>query len=469
MNFFQNYIFLLIMLLIQFNKLNTQGITSIISGNSNNGINTYYITLYFGEHKNAKTFLIDTTSSLISYKCNLDSSTNLYETIKEKDIINCQNNSITCNNYPYSSCADNKCQFEYNYNNSISKGIYINQPISFSGKGESHIFPIGCIQSETDDFLSKGSDGILGLNMNNNSFLDILYKDKIIPKKQFSICLNKKEGGFLYFGEISEDYHYNKNKNIKNIIVNYTPYNILENEMYLLEINSLYIEQGKNLISEEEKQNGIIDTLSVKTYLKESLYINLINEFLNYCLKEKDNCHNIQKMDNLGYCSNFKSKQEIIKSINKYWPKLIIGFNGYNHILSPENYFIAYASDGQIKACISFEKTDKNYNILGTNILNGYNVIFDNENTRIGFIESDCETEEKKEVNNYENEQYINRVFDDPVNVIIVCASIGGIIILVILLIILYRLFYKKSPKRKGYTRQVDVINSINSYLENQK
>lgn len=461
MNFFKNYFFLLIMLLIQFIKLNTQGITSIINGNSNNGINTYYITLYFGEQKNSKTFLMDTSGSLTSYKCNLDSSNN------EKDIIKCQNNSA-CNNYPYSSCVDNKCQFEYNYYNSMSKGIYTNQSISFSGNGQSHIFPIGCIKSETNDFLSKSSDGILGLKMNDNSFLELLYKEKMIFKKQFSICLNQKEGGYLYFGEINEDYHYDKNNNIKNIIINYIPFNTLENGIYLLEINSLYIEQMQNLFSEGEKQNGIIDTLSVKTYLKESLYINLINEFLNYCLKEKGNCHNIQKIDNLGYCSNFKSKQEIIKSINKYWPKLIIGFNGYNHILSPENYFIAYSSDGKINACIGFEKTDKNYNILGTNILKGYNTIFDNDNKKIGFVKSDCEIEEKKE-KNFESEQYINRVFDDPVNVIIVCASFGGIIILIILLIILYRLFYKKTPKRKGYTRQVDVVNSINSYLENQK
>ena len=165
MNFFKNYFFLLIMLLIQFIKLNTQGITSIINGNSNNGINTYYITLYFGEQKNSKTFLMDTSGSLTSYKCNLDSSNN------EKDIIKCQNNSA-CNNYPYSSCVDNKCQFEYNYYNSMSKGIYTNQSISFSGNGQSHIFPIGCIKSETNDYLSKSSDGILGLKMNDNSFLE---------------------------------------------------------------------------------------------------------------------------------------------------------------------------------------------------------------------------------------------------------------------------------------------------------
>ena len=73
---------------------------------------------------------------------------------------------------------------------------------------------------------------------------------------------------------------------------------------------------------------------------------------------------------------------------------------------------------------------------------------------------------------NYENEQYINRVFDDPVNVIIVCISIGGIIVLIVLLILLYRLYYYRTPRRKGYIRQVDIINSINpmnSYIDYKK
>ena len=464
--FFKTNTFLILIFIIQIIQLNTQGFTSIITGNSNNGKNTYYITLYIGQLKIPKTFLIDTTGSLVSYKCNLNS---------EEYIINCKNNYI-CNNYPYSSCKDNKYKFEYNYNNIISKGIYTNQHISFLEKGESYIFPIGCIKSDTEEFLSQGTDiiidGILGLNMNNNSFIDLLYKEKIIFNKKFSICLNQKEGGYLSFGAVSEEYIYLKDKNYKKIIINYIPYTILENGAYSLEINSLNNNEKKNnLILEGENQLGVIDSMSVKTYLEESLYNKLMNEFLNYCIKIKGNCNKIQKIDNFGYCSNFKSKQEIIKSINKYWPKIIIGFNGYNHILTPENYFIAYSSSDSIKACIGFEKSDKNYNIFGTNFLNGYNVLFDNEIKKIGFFESNCEIEEKK-VKNYQNEQYINRVFDDPVNVIIVCISIGGIIVLIVLLILLYRLYYNRTPRRKGYIRQVDIINSINpmnSYIDYKK
>ena len=134
----------------------------------------------------------------------------------------------------------------------------------------------------------------------------------------------------------------------------------------------------------------------------------------------------------------------------------------------PENYFIAYSHEGKIKACIGFEKSDKKYNILGTTFLNGYNVVFDNENKKIGFAVSYCDNFELNKKK--EEEEYINRVFDDPTNIIIVCVSIAGIIVMILLLIILYKVFCNtKTPTRKGYVRQVDVMNSINSYTDNRK
>ena len=86
--------------------------------------------------------------------------------------------------------------------------------------------------------------------------------------------------------------------------------------------------------------------------------------------------------------------------------------------------------------------------------MNGYDIIFDNENKRIGFIESNCDIKLKK------IEEYQNRVFDDPVNIVIICISVFGIIILIIVLIFLYKEFYSNKQKRKGYIRQVDVNNS---------
>jgi hypothetical protein len=434
--------------IININNSNTEAFTSILNGNSDGGRSNYHLTLYLGKTKNSQTFLIDTKGPIISSSCKMINSNNSY-LIDEKDIINCNNN--TCDSQPYSVCINRQCMIEYDYFDYIIRGIYINQYISFMEGAKSHYLSIGCTSKETINFISTNVDGILGLFDNKNSIINILNKEKIISKRLFSICLNKKEGGFLSFGNIKKDYHQQNNKDIMKNIINYIPYKIIENGKYSLNINSLSFEKGENLLKNNEKQNGIIDTLSALTYLTENIYNNLIKEFLIQCLQKKGNCNNIKKDERFGYCSNFKSKQNIIKYIDKYWPTLIIGLNGYNHVLTPQKYFIAYSSPDEIKACIGFDKANTNYNILGTNFLNGYEVIFDNDNQNIGFIDSDCEVEIKKE------EEYRNRVFDDPINVIIIIASVGGVIILIVVIIILYRELYGKQPKRKGYIRQIDV------------
>lgn len=465
-----NYFFninsiLFLIFLIQIIISNCQDFITKINGNSNNGKNNYYITLYLDEQKKPQTFLLDTIGSLITSQCIFYSSQEknhdpFMEITKEKDIINCPNN-ITCSDYPLSSCNNNRCEFEYKFNNSMLKGIYVKKYISLLETGQSHIFPIGCSLYESNEFLEQEADGIFGINSENNSFIELLYRKKIISNKKFSICLNQNDGGYFSFGQINENYFYDKNnKKNKNIITSYIPYNNLEKGKYGLEIYSISIDKRNNILSNGEKLNSVIDSKSVKTYFTENIYNNLINEILSYCLNAKGKCKQIQNIENYGYCSNFKSKQEIIKSINKYWPTIILGFNSYNHILSPENYFVAYSSEGKIKACIGFDKTKENINILGTTFLNGYNVIFDNENKRIGFYESNCQFN----INNNEEDDGINRVFDDPVNIIIVCVSIGGIILLFIILIILYKILYKKAPQRKGYIRQVDVFNSITNF-----
>ena len=429
---------------------NSQGYISMLNGESHNGKNYYYATLYIGEEKKPHNFLLDTTSSLISYQCKFHSSITSpnFEITKEKDIINCQNG--TCPNYPYSFCSNNQCHYEYNYNNSTFKGKYAKNYISLSTEIQSYIFPMGCSNSDFNEYFYSNADGILGLNY-NNSFVNLLYQKKLLQKNLFSMCLNSNQGGYLSFGQIIENNKEEKDYNKK--IINYVYYTPTQNGMYKLSMTSLHIDDGLDLLNGNEV-DSIIDSLSTKTYLTESLYNSFILEFLVKCQKMKNNCNNIQKIENMGFCSVFKSKQKIINSIDKYWPKINIAVNGYSLAIKPKNYFVPYLSSGKINACVGFGKSNTNYNILGTSFMNGYDVIFDNENKRIGFIESNCDIKLKK------IEEYQNRVFDDPVNIIIICISIFGIIILIIVLIFLYKEFYCNKQKRKGYIRQVDVNNS---------
>jgi len=450
MKFQFDKIILFIIFLNRIKFSNSQGYISILNGDSHNGKNYYYATLYIGVEKKPHNFLLDTSSSLILYQCKFytDITSPNFGITKEKDIINCQND--TCSNYPYSFCSNNQCHYEYNYNNSTFKGKYANNYISLSTEIQSQIFPMGCSNSDFNEHFYSNADGILGLNY-NNSFVNLLYQNKLLQKNLFSMCLNSNQGGYISFGQIIENNKEEKNYNKK--IINYVYYTPTQNGMYKLSMSSFHIDDGLDLLNGNEV-DSIIDSLSTKTFLTETLYNSFILEFLVKCQKMKNNCNNIQKIENIGFCSVFKSKQKIINSIDKYWPPINIAVNGYNLSIKPKNYFVPYLSSGKINACVGFGKSNTNYNILGTSFMNGYDVIFDNENKRIGFIESNCDIKLKK------IEEYQNRVFDDPVNIIIICISFFGIIILIIVLIFLYREFYCNKQKRKGYIRQVDVNNS---------
>jgi hypothetical protein len=408
--------------------------------------------LYIGEEKKPHNFLLDTSSSLISYQCKFysDITSPNFEITNERDIINCQNG--TCPNYPYSFCSNNQCHYKYNYNynNSTFAGKYVNKYISLSTEIKSYIFPTGCSNSDINEYFYSNADGILGLNY-NNSLVNLLYQKKVLQNNLFSICLNQNQGGYLSFGQIYKNDNEDKSYNRK--IINYVYYTPSQNGMYKLSMTSFRIGDGLDLLN-GNKIDSVIDSLSSKTYLTESLYDKFILEFLVKCQKMKNNCNNIQKIENVGFCSIFKSKQKIINSIDKYWPQINIAVNGYNLVIKPKNYFVPYLSSGKINACVGFGKSRTNYNILGTSFMNGYDIIFDNENKRIGFIESNCDIKLKK------IEEYQNRVFDDPVNIVIICISVFGIIILIIVLIFLYKEFYCNKQKRKGYIRQVDVNNS---------
>ena len=47
----------------------------------------------------------------------------------------------------------------------------------------------------------------MGLNNDKNSFINRLYKQKIISKNLFSILLNQKKYGYLSLGETNKKFH----------------------------------------------------------------------------------------------------------------------------------------------------------------------------------------------------------------------------------------------------------------------
>ena len=337
----------------------------------------YYVTLYYGELKIPQTFIIDTTSSITSSPCSLCSTCG-YHSNEWYSIHDEENQVLSCNNECRDlsgKCQNNQCSYKYDYyEDAYIKGVYVKENIRFEkNSSESYNLIIGCTLKETNYIIAQNSDGIMGLNNDKNSFINSLYKSKIISNNLFTIYLNQNNSGILSLGEI-----YTHGNSLEQI--NYVSFFIDKEKYYVLKLNSLEI-NGK-IINFNHK--AILDTTASLSSFPRNLYEIIIKEFIERCPEKS--CGKLIKNRNFGVCSIFNDKQDMISKI-KNWLNISINFEQYRFKWKPKNYWINISSKHTFRACLGFEKTEEDVIILGTNFLHGYDVIFDRESNKIGFLE----------------------------------------------------------------------------------
>ena len=440
-------------------------------------LNYYYATLYFGPKKTPQTLILDTGSPTTTSPCSVCTSCGKhinkpYEFTDESRLIKCHTDD--CNSLS-SSCRNNRCSFSISYlEGSRLEGFFNFQDVYFENINNSPIItnkfftiPIGCTTTETHLFATQLADGIMGLNNSGKSFVSMLYKNKVISKELFTICFGQNDGYFS-IGEIDTKYHKSK--------ISYVP-QISGLTNYYIKINNMKV--GSDTIS-TYNYNVFIDSGTTITYFPRQIFDSIMTSFNKYC---KNKCGKFENVDSIGYCGMFKSKEDRAKALNKYWPNIVLVLEGYDYILSPNDYFFEYNENNKIAACIGFEGEGASKITLGGTFMHGHDIIFDRDNLRIGFAEADCNRGStiKKNIsingNNYsenknndsfnkniEGENKINlRKFNKNLLIGIIIVSS----VLVICLIILAIFLIKRKYGIKAYNPQVD--ESANNNNNNKK
>ena len=373
------YNFLLILLVLYISHLNN----ILLPINIKEGKLFYYFTtLFFGEEKTPQTFILDTTSSLVSSPCDMCQScgvhSNEYFNISnpEEEVLKC--NDSNCQSLS-GNCENQQCSYKFDYNeNAYIKGIYVNKEIRFKENStKSFNIPVGCTLNETNYIITQESDGIMGLNNDENSFINRLYKSSIISKNIFSICLNHNNSGYLSLGEVVTDYHLSED-------INYIPFTIDEEEKYYkVKINSFEIGDSKIDFNGE----AIIDSTASLSSFPTTLFNLILKELETKC--SEDDCGKLVKNKNFGLCTFFKNETIMINSIEN-WSDIKINFVEYKFNWKSQNYYLDLSSENYLRACLGFESTDEDKITLGTTFLHGNDVIFDRNNKKIGLVESKC-------------------------------------------------------------------------------
>jgi len=309
--------------------------------------NLYYLLLYLDEMKISKKFYLDTTLQSMSYYCD-----NI--TYKEK----CENDD---------ECFINtKILINNIINNNIFEEISFNTDIEY--------------KKTQNNYLKKEMDGALGLNNGNNTILEILYNLNLIDEKIFSICFSENFGYFGLGKMIGIDKYMEIGEEINFLDILSSDDNLFKLKINYIKINSVKIEQ--ELLS-------IIDTSKYGSFFPKKLY----DQIIIYLLL---NNNNLKQDSELGYCKliNKNEKQNFYDS----FPDILLNFGNYIFTWKPKNYFREHYNEeknDKINLCLSFSELnndeDNDIIILGTDFMLDHEIVFNKNDQKIAFINTDCE------------------------------------------------------------------------------
>ena len=411
LSYIRKNLFIFLFLLCKYESINLPNRKFVLNvkGNSDN-LYFYYITLLLGKEKQSQSFILDTTSSITTSPCNFCISCG--DHMNDYYIINSNNSIIDINSEeckslpnildPSTTLKNNQldkknCYFSAKIENDQILGLYSYKFVSFESitseinnedelnnyvlKEEEFQLPLGCSLKETGFLMSSLSDGIIGLNNNDKSFVSMMYRKELIPNNLFTLCLNK-EGGYFSLGDIDTKYHICSE-------IKYVEY-IPSSEIYELESEKIIINNNEI----PTKYTSIIDSSSTISYFPEEIFNNISMAFFMICSEYEGQCGKLKRIEGYGICSDFKNSENYLNAIKYILPIIQIKFRNYTFNWEPKNYLLNFYFKNiknKIRTCFGID-TEKNLNkiILGTNFMHGYDIIFDRTNYKIGFCEASC-------------------------------------------------------------------------------
>jgi len=403
------------------------------------GNGAYYFDLYIGSPPQRQTVLLDTGSENVAIPCqecndcgdnHIDPLFDQYasESFRQLKCLECQHGKC--------SEKDDTCRVESHYIEGSSwKGIEVNDKIFNSRSGEVPIdtnsidkdegvsdsdgFPLTftCMASVEREFHDQIADGIAGLGMQGGSLWRQMYDQGYIQSKQFSLCLSShplqnRLVGALTLGGIDErlgqkesDMAYMEMKN--------------SSGQYEVQIRNIFLKKngGQRMrdLSLDARSTNTITLSSEEEILNHEGVIldsGTTGTLLTPALKEA--------LDSAWQEATGETFPTDLVSMSandlKDWPTFVFQMKGspsnarrrkndnllastYNLHDNPNDVLVALPPSQYMSLDMStgkyfpLLKADGAYNkgtILGSNFMRQHSVLFDIENKRIGFAESDC-------------------------------------------------------------------------------
>lgn len=377
------------------------------------GLGTHYAELYLGIPPQKASVIIDTGSHLTALPCNFckdcgNHTDPLYDISKSKTVKYLPCHATTPLLGICQTCSNGLCHMGQAYKEgSRWEAIVINEltwigQLSSTNENDkvNHKlmkkyaipFPIGCQTNETGLFITQKENGIMGMGNHPATFLSFLHRQKKIKKKVFSICFSKN-GGHMTIGAYDPRLHVEKESGKDGVQYTKLIQKKKTPQWYTVALKDLQL-NGKTLGVEAKKYNTgkglIVDSGSTDTFFTSeardaflTLFKHLTNgiEYSNkpMSLTPED----IEKLPNITLVFASDGKSEQGQDILKQDVKLEI----------PPTKYLTVTKSGKVYGNYHF--TESNGGVLGASTMVGLDVIFDQDQHRIGFAYANCDKDLK--------------------------------------------------------------------------
>jgi hypothetical protein len=340
----------------------------------NDGV--WYSKIHIGTPPQIFTAIVDTGSATIAVPCD-GCSCGSHNHFKSSESSTAQSSGRT-----YSQCyGEGSC----NRGKIVSDQICLGDTCS-AGESVSHSF--GCCTTYASAFKTQEADGIIGISGSSGTLIADLRNHHKLSRDIFGICLGLRHTGFISIGSVENDKNFGP-----------VPWTVMHRSgsFYKTAIDGIYV-NGNDVDHGSHVPSATVDSGTSFTYIPTSVHSKIKATFESYCNNNEDNCKGVHNprggssadISDSVYCAGPPASLTMQQVMHSY-PSISFKLEGgdVDICVPPEQYFFLSTSH-PIMYCVGFFK-DRDF-VFGANLMANFNVLFDHEHDRMGWVRADCES-----------------------------------------------------------------------------
>jgi hypothetical protein len=319
-------------------------------------------------------------------------------------------------------CGTQQCYFSQGYTEGSSWRAYkVRDHFSIGGEKYDMIpvphqwsvnFTFGCQTSETGLFRTQMENGIMGMSSDSNTLPHVLYQHKRISTTLFSLCL-LQTGGVMSIGKINSDLH-QSSVQYAALVRKSGYFTVFVETIFFKKSVGNRMKDGKTGDQEDqftmrdlnEPKNHynsgkgvIIDSGTTDTYLPAAIGSKFKQMFREMTGHAYSNTPMTLTHEELHSLPTFVYRLRASEYIGNQNTSTADGHNGssngkqrskYVDIEFPPQHYLEPITSQKGKYIARLYLTERSGAVIGANMMTGYNIIFDQFNSQVGFAKSHC-------------------------------------------------------------------------------